>query len=271
MMTVSILGCGWFGIHFARTLVAEGHTVKGSTTSERKLPLLAEQGIEPFLIHIRPGALMVAPSFFRCDVLVITIPPRAGVTPAGEYQAAVAQVAALAKQHQVPQVIFISSTAVFSDLNGHVQEDTVPSPESDSGKILLAVEHMLQAETDFTTTIVRFGGLVGPGRDPGRFFAGKKEVPNGHAPVNLIHQDDCTGLCRAILKAKAFGGIVHGCAPDHPTRQAFYRQASKRAGLEAPVFVEELTRWKIVEGAQSQSRLAYRYQVDDWQAWLSRS
>ena len=234
------------------------------------MPVLAAQGIEPFLIHIRSEGLSVTPSFFHCDVLVITIPPRASVTPPGEYHATVARIAALAKQNNVPNVIFISSTAVFSDLNGHVQEDTLPTPESDSGKTLLSVEHMLQAETAFTTTIVRFGGLVGPGRDPGRFFAGKKEVANGQAPVNLIHQEDCTGLCQAILEAKSFGGIVHGCAPDHPTRQAFYRKASEKAGLEEPTFADELTRWKIVEGAQSQSRLAYRYQVADWLAWLSR-
>jgi nucleoside-diphosphate-sugar epimerase len=258
-------------MHFASALVASGHTVKGSTTSERKLPVLAGQGIEPFLIHIRSAELSATPSFFHCDVLVITIPPRASVTPAGEYQATVSRIATLAKQYNVPHVIFISSTAVFGDLNGHVHEGTLPTPESDAGKTLLLVERMLQAETAFTTTIVRFGGLVGPGRDPGRFFAGKKDVANGQAPVNLIHQDDCTGLCQAILATKSFGGIVHGCAPDHPTRQAFYRTASKRAGLEEPTFVDELTRWKIVEGAQSQARLAYGYQVVDWPAWLNRS
>ncbi|MCD9014285.1 SDR family oxidoreductase [Parachryseolinea silvisoli] len=269
-MIVSIVGCGWFGMHFASALVANGHRVKGSTTSESKLSVLAEQGIEPFLVHIRSEELSVTPSFFHCDVLVITIPPRASVTPAGEYQATIARIAVLAKQYNIPHVIFISSTAVFSDVNGHVQEDTTPAPESDSGKTLLSVEHMLQAETAFTTTIVRFGGLVGPGRDPGRFFAGKKDVANGRAPVNLIHQEDCTGLCLAILEAEAFGGIVHGCAPDHPSRQAFYRKASTRAGLEEPVFVDELTCWKIVEGAQSQARLAYRYRVGDWLAWLNR-
>lgn len=257
-------------MHFARTLVASGHQVKGSTTTESKLPTLAAYEIEPFLIHIQPAALTVAPSFFYCDVLVITIPPRASVTPAGEYHAAVAQIASWARQHQVPHVIFISSTAVFSDLNGHVHEGTTPAPESDAGKTLLAVEHMLQAETDFITTIVRFGGLVGPGRDPGRFFAGKKDVSNGRAPVNLIHQDDCTGLCQAIVETKAFGGIVHGCAPHHPTRQNFYSLASKKAGLQAPTFVDELTRWKVVEGIQTQARLAYRYRVDNWQVWLSR-
>ncbi len=263
------MGCGWFGMHFAGALVARGHQVKGSTTSESKLPVLAEQGIEPFLVHIRSEKLSVTPSFFHCDVLVITIPPRASVTPAEEYQAIIARIASLAKQYNVPNVIFISSTAVFSDLNGHVQEETLPTPESNSGKTLLSVEHILQAETAFTTTIVRFGGLVGPGRDPGRFFAGKKDVANGQGPINLIHQEDCTGLCQAILDTKAFGGIVHGCAPDHPSRQAFYQKASIRAGLNEPTFVDELTCWKIVEGAQSQARLAYRYQVDDWLAWLN--
>jgi nucleoside-diphosphate-sugar epimerase len=269
-MVVSIIGCGWFGLHFATALVASGHRVKGSTTTESKLQLLAQHGIEPCLMHILPTALTVSPSFFQCDVLVITIPPRASVTPAGEYLATIDQIARQAGQHQVPQVMYISSTAVFGDLNGHVHEDMITTPETESGRTLATVEYMLQMAPGFNTTVVRFGGLVGPGRDPGRFFAGKRDVANGQAPVNLIHQDDCTGLCQAILETKSFGGIIHGCAPDHPTRQDFYRLASKRAGLEEPTFVNELTHWKIVNGTQSQARLAYRYRVDDWMAWLNR-
>jgi nucleoside-diphosphate-sugar epimerase len=269
-MVVSILGCGWFGMHFASALVANGHQVKGSTTTEGKLPTLTQHGIESYLLKIQSAALTVASSFFQCDVLVITIPPRASVTPSDEYIATIDQIARRAIEHHVPQVLFISSTSVFGDLNEHVHENWIPTPETDSGKTLAAVEYMLQMTQGFNTTIVRFGGLVGPGRDPGGFFAGKKDVSNGQAPVNLIHQNDCTGLCLAILETKSFGGIIHGCAPDHPTRQAFYTRASKRAGLAEPTFVDELTRWKIVEATQSQARLAYRYQVDDWLAWLNR-
>ena len=38
--TITILGCGWLGLPLAQTLVKEGYSVKGSTTTEDKLEVL---------------------------------------------------------------------------------------------------------------------------------------------------------------------------------------------------------------------------------------
>ena len=34
---ISILGCGWLGLPLAKSLLAKGYKIKGSTTSESKL------------------------------------------------------------------------------------------------------------------------------------------------------------------------------------------------------------------------------------------
>ena len=53
MKKISILGCGWLGLPLAKSLIEKGFSIKGSTTSEEKLQVLQNAGIQPFLISIK--------------------------------------------------------------------------------------------------------------------------------------------------------------------------------------------------------------------------
>jgi len=64
----------------------------------------------------------------------------------------------------------------------------------DAESALYRSEQLFHENTNFQTTVIRLAGLIGPGRNPARFFAGKTNIPNGNAPVNLIHLDDCIGF-----------------------------------------------------------------------------
>jgi nucleoside-diphosphate-sugar epimerase len=261
-MTVSILGCGWYGLELAKSLVNKWVKVKGSTTSADKLPLLAAGGIEPYLIDLSPDNEVTDPAFFECDVLWISIPPKARTGNGAEYLQKIERLITLIKTYQIKQVVLISSTGVYGDSNTEVTETDAPNPDSESGKILLAAEELLKQQNDFTTTIIRFGGLIGPGRDPGRFFAGKIDVPNGEAPVNLIHLTDCIGISNAILDKQAFGNTYNAVSPSHPTRANFYTQAAVAAGLEPPHFIEEKENWKVVTSVNVSEVLGYEYEND---------
>lgn len=260
-MTVSILGCGWYGLELAKSLVNKWVKVKGSTTSADKLPLFSAVGIEPYLIDLSSDNEVTDPAFFECDVLWISIPPKARTGNGAEYLAKIERLLALIKTYQIKQVVLISSTGVYGDSNTEVTEADAPNPDSESGKVLLAAEELLKQQTGSTTTIIRFGGLIGPGRDPGRFFAGKTDVPNGEAPVNLIHLTDCIGISNAILDKQAFGHMYNAVSPSHPTRANFYTQAAVASGLQPPHFIEEKENWKIVNGVNVGEVLGYEYQV----------
>ena len=82
--TVSILGCGWFGLPFAKELVAKGFRVKGSTTSVDKLDSLRAEGIEPFLINLNEASALPT-DFCDADVLFVNVPPRAKTESAASY------------------------------------------------------------------------------------------------------------------------------------------------------------------------------------------
>jgi nucleoside-diphosphate-sugar epimerase len=263
-MVVSILGCGWYGMALAGELVKQGITIKGSTTSEQKLAKLADIGIQPYLVQISADSESFDSQFFECDVLFISIPPRFRKGETAGYISKLQRIIQAIQQYQISKVIYISSTAVYGDHNSVADELTVPIPDTESGLVLLEAEELLQQQTSFKTTILRFGGLVGPGRHPGRFFSGKKDIPNGRAPVNLIHLYDCIGISIAILKQNAFGFVFNACSPDHPAKADFYCRAAFQAGLPVPEFLDELDRWKMVDSVNLSAILHYEFKVDSW-------
>jgi len=267
--TISILGCGWFGTALATELIKKDYTVKGSTTTAVKLPLLASKEIDPYLINFATDINSKNSEFFDCVILFIAIPPKVRSGGGNEYLPNISKIIKAVKLHKIPQVIFISSTGVYGDVNREVNEDSSPEPDTPSGKILLKAELLLKQETTFTTTILRFAGLIGPGRDPGRFFAGKSDIPNGQAPVNLIHLTDCVTISCAIIEKELWVYTYNACAPSHPSKMDFYTSATIRSCLEKPRFIDELSSWKTVQNKNVPRILGYQYQVANLMEWLN--
>ena len=137
----------------------------------------------------------------------------------------------------------------------------MPQPETASGKAVLLAEQLLREALGERLTIIRFSGLMGPDRFPGRFLAGKKEVPNGKAPVNMIYQTDCIQLIAEVINQDCWGEIFNGCADDHPTREDFYTKAALKLGLEPPTFSQTPTgQFKIISNEKSKTILGMKYQ-----------
>ncbi|MCD0490231.1 NAD(P)H-binding protein [Pedobacter sp. MC2016-14] len=266
--TISILGCGWYGLAMGGCLVKNGHTVKGSTTSENKLALLEKAGIQPYLLNLTDDTATVAADFFKSELLIIALPPKKLTTEKQAYDKCIERIAALATADDVKQVIFISSTSVYKDSCDLVDEYTRPHASTSSAEGILAAEHLLFMNNGFVTTVIRFAGLVGPERAPGRFFAGKKDIPNGKAPINLIHLDDCLGITLAIIELSAFGNIYNACCPHHPEKQDFYTRATLNIGLPVPAFKDELLTWKKISSVRISENLNYQWKVGNWDEWL---
>lgn len=262
MRNISILGCGWFGFPLAKKLVERGYQVNGSTTRKEKFELLRSDGIKPYLIDFGIEHQHTDIDFFLSDILIVAIPPK---RRSGEIHAYPQKIEAIcrlaAAQGKVRHLIYISSSGVYPNANKTFVETDLPEPDTESGSFLLKAEDIVKSHTDFSTTIVRFGGLYGAERDPARFFASKTDIPNGLAPVNLIHLDDCLGIIEAILDREAFGHLYNACSPEHPSRADFYTIAAKRAGLEPPIFLNELGSWKIIDSVNIPFYLSYTYKV----------
>ncbi|MBE5318347.1 SDR family oxidoreductase [Pedobacter sp. MR2016-19] len=258
--TISILGCGWFGLAFARKLIQLSYEVKGSTTTPEKLSKLSAEGIQPFLINFTADQVSADPDFFDADVLFICIPPRRNSTELLDYPQKINSILAAAKDKS-KHVVLISSTSVYADENKTVNETSETHPDTDSGKVVLAAEIRFKELFPENCTVIRFAGLIGPDRNPGRFFAGKSNVPNGLAPVNLIHQTDAVGIAVKLLEKQAFGRTYNACSPNHPAKMEFYTHAAKSTGLAEPNFIAEKKDWKIVESVNVPEFLGYAFEV----------
>ena len=119
--------------------------------------------------------------------------------------------------------------------------------------------------------MVRLGGLIGPDRSPGRFLAGRRDLPQGNAPVNLVHLTDVVGVLAAIIQHQAWGHTFNVCAAQHPLRRDFYPAAAKFLQLDSPTFKdeEEGVSGKTIDSSLVRSILPYQFQHDDVMAALA--
>jgi nucleoside-diphosphate-sugar epimerase len=261
--TITILGCGWLGLPLAVKLTGSGWKVKGSTTNPDKLNTLAENNIDPYLVQLKQLDI-TDPAFFDSDVLLINIPPALRKQTEQEYIAQMMALVQAVVKSPVRHVVFISSTAVYPELNKVITDVS----EVDGNNALYRSELLFTQNTAFKTTVIRLAGLIGPGRHPSRFFAGKQNIPNGQAPVNLILLDDCIGIIEQILAQQKFGFTWHVAAPTHPEKQEFYTAATKQAGLALPGFIDELQDWKIINSDEITDELGYQFIHPDLMDWL---
>jgi len=263
MKQISILGCGWLGMPLAKSLLEKGFSVKGSTTSFEKISALESNGIQPFQIELSETEIKGEINSFikNSEILIIDIPPKLRSIFSENFVKKIINLIPFIEKAKVEKVIFISSTSVFSDDNAVVTETTKPNPDTESGKQLLATEILLQSNENFKTTVIRFGGLIGEDRHPIHFLAGRKNIENPEAPINLIHQKDCIGIIEAIVRQECWNEIFNGVAPSHPSRTAYYTQKALELGLPLPEFVNsKIAFGKTILSDKVEKVLDYHFQ-----------
>jgi nucleoside-diphosphate-sugar epimerase len=263
MQSISILGAGWLGLPLGKHLASKNFSVKGSTTRKEKFEQIQENGLQPFLIKLGEEiAGEHIEAFFQANILVLNVPPGGRRNPnvENDHPQQIEAVLAKAKEGGMTKIIFVSSTSVYGNNNAIVEENTTPNPSTGSGRALVKVEKMLRANPHFEITILRMGGLVGGDRKAGRFFAGKKDIPNGLAPINFVHRADCIGVISAVIEQQVWGETFNVVADEHPTRQLFYQVQAEKQGFEVPTFLEEKTSYKTVSNEKVKRILKYQFQ-----------
>ncbi|RZJ73219.1 NAD(P)H-binding protein [Flavobacterium sp.] len=235
---ISILGCGWLGLPLAKTLSAHGFHIKGSTTSDEKLEVLANSGIEPFLVTLETDSVKGDLEQFleSSSTLIIDVPPKSS---AGSYSDKIKNLIPYIENAKIKNVLFVSSTSVYGDETGTASEEIEPKPVTENGKQLLEAETFLQISTHFHTTILRFGGLIGNDRHPVKYLSGKENVENPDAPINLIHREDCLNIIIKIIENKIWGEVFNAVAPYHPTREEYYSRKAREMELPLPSFTRK--------------------------------
>lgn len=265
MKKVAIVGLGWLGMPLALSLSARGWQVTGSKTTLDGVEAARMCGIDSYQLQLTPELICDSEdldALLNVDALVITLPARRTGDGDDFYLQAVQEIVDSALAHQIPRIIFTSSTSVYGDGEGMVRESTQLAPVTASGRVLKELELWLHDLPGTSVDILRLAGLVGPERHPGRFMAGKTDVANGHHGVNLVHLEDVVSAITLLLQAPKGGHTYNLCAPVHPTREAFYSQMARQLNLDPPVFREQSQpgHGKLVDGSRICNELGFEYQ-----------
>ena len=263
---ISIIGCGWLGLPLAKTCIEEGITINGSTTSKDKLEDLKGFKIKPFLITLNSSGISGNYSEFLTgsETVIINIPPGLRRNPTKNHVAEIKHLMLAIEKHAIKNVLYISSTSVFEDQTDFpiITSKTLPNGTSSIAKQLIEIEQMLQVNSNFNTTILRFGGLIDENRHPANFLAGRDNVSNPNAPINLIHKTDCISIIVTILKKQLWNVSINAAYPKHTSKKDYYSNCCKQKNLPLPSFNNsQESKGKIIDSSILVQLLNYRFKV----------
>lgn len=262
-MRISIIGCGWLGLPLGQHLAKQGHDVLGSTTSSEKLDSLREAGIKPYLLKLVPmptGHYFNA--LFETELLFINIPPGRRRNTPEYYEEQVKYLTYLINQHNVPRVLFVSSTSYYPNTNDWVDTSTAYDFDRGSSRAVVQGEKQIRkANSDLL--ILRCGGLMGGERIPGRWFAGKPTT-GAQNKVNYIHRDDIITVVQELIGAQKWQqSIMNLVNPQHPTRKEVHEAMAQKYGFEAPLWQNpDTTSHKLVKSDIADFSLPYPSPLD---------
>jgi nucleoside-diphosphate-sugar epimerase len=236
---IGIAGAGWLGLPLALRLKHSGYHVHAIGQNREKTEPIEALGIPYHLVDY--SAQEIDP--ILCETLICCIPP------CDNLQDILMHLMALTKPSYF---IFSSSISVYHQTNGLVDEQ---DDVAGNRQLIEAEEWLTRQETP--TAILRYGGLIGEDRHPAMFFSGKTGIPNGSAPVNLIHRSDILNFVNSMIPVK-LTGTFNLVFPDHPTRKEYYEQQCTARDLSPCEFLSG-GEGKIVNGSKITEHLNVPY------------
>lgn len=229
-----------------------GYHVKASTTSKSRVQELTSINVEPFIVDL-DFLQETIQYFLEANILIINIPSK----NIDGFRNLVKEI----EKSEIEKVVFVSSTSVYENKNKTISES---DGEESALSPLVTIENLFRNCSKIKTTIVRFGGLIGYSRSPGKFFSKGRLIQDPNSGVNLIHRDDCIGIISQIIEQEAWGEVFNCCADTHPTKKEFYTYAAQSIGVLAPEFAEsEADSYKIISNLRVKKVLNYQFRHPD--------
>lgn len=263
-MKIAIVGLGWLGFPLAKSIQSKGHEVVGSTRTNSKIETFKVAGIESVILNDSFDNSQELIRFFEnTTVCILNFPPNRKENPDNlkAYGQQAVRIASLFPSNC--KFIFVSSTGIYPDENQLAEEATFDRNAHAEDNHLAFAETELEKLLGTRMTVVRMAGLIGENRNLAVYFSGKENLPNGNAPVNLIHQTDCIRLLEQIIAKNCWGETFNACASEHPTRAEYYTFACEKAGIQLPSFLtDSIWQGKTISNEKSKNVLEFTYQYD---------
>jgi nucleoside-diphosphate-sugar epimerase len=258
---IALLGCGWLGFPLALKLKSVGYTVLGTTTSQSKVELFERNSILPVVCAVGDSENGIQPLIdFQPSVLFITYPLGARRMQENEHLFHVEWIKSHLNLNSLQQVVLTSSTSVYPDGFGVMDETNTIRPEG-KGLMQLEFEEGLKEIFGDKLVILRLAGLIGEGRHPGKFLAGRKGLSNGDAPVNLVQLSDVLDFCEIVVSRNVLNTVYNVCNDEHPAKEVYYFNKALESNLEPPQFEKTFLNgnYKIISNKKGKKELFFFY------------
>ena len=239
MSRIFIVGCGYIGEPLGVRLAQQGHEVFGLRREASSLP----PEINPVPGDVStPDGYRGLPSAVDYIFYMVGAKVRDEDTYREVYLDGLGRLLqVLGDEGQSPKrIFFVSSTSVYGQSRGEWVDESSPThPPTFSGSIMATTESVLQA-SDHPSTVLRLGGIYGPGRQgfvsglrTGRVFS----LPPGVNYTNRIHRDDAAGALAHLMAMEAPENLYVGVDDDPADRAEVLHWLADR--LSVDVLTEE--------------------------------
>lgn len=206
MARILIAGCGDIGIRLGKQLHTSGHEVFGIRRDISKLPeeILP---IEGDLFNFQS----TLPKNIDFVYYIVSAKKHKDFEYYQAYVSGLKNLISSLQDQPIKHFFFISSTSVFGQTDGDtVNEESPTEGKNFSTKRLLEGEE-LALNTPFSSSVIRFGGIYGPGRTHliDLVLSGKAHCMEG-VYSNRIHADDCAGMLAHLITIENIEPIYIG-------------------------------------------------------------
>jgi len=239
-LRIAVLGCGYVGTAFALQALARGHTVLGVVRSEESCARLRALGISAQACDLQADYSSSLPTAF--DVVVYAASTGgAGVDAyALTYDLGVKRALAWASGVSARHFIFTSSTGVYRQDDGSVVTEASEVGGTPTADAMLAGERAVLTSGIAQATVLRFGGLYGPGR---HYLLDQlkrgENVIGGRVDhyINYLHREDAAGAILAAAEIETRGAHLYNVTDGHPVTKADLAVwISAQLHLPTPIF-----------------------------------
>ena len=260
MKSIGILGCGWLGFPLAKFLKKKNYSIKVSSTNKEKNSIFKGFKLDPYVIKIHDDKIEGNLDFFNnLEILIISFPPKIKKNNKSKFDKKINLCLKQIEKNQIKKVLFISSISVYSELTGSVNENNLIKPIKNINDQLITSEKKLINNSKFKTTILRMGGLIGPGRHPVYSLINKNKILNPEGKINLIHLDDCINIIYNLILNFPGNEIFNCVCPYHPTKKEYYTSVAINKNLKLPDFDHSRSITRIVSSKKIINYLDYNF------------
>lgn len=244
-MRILVVGAGWLGLPLALSLEKSGHSV--AVTKRIK-----EHGsaLPAFIFDLNIESSWNCVKEFKPELLILCFPP-------GKDQSHLDQLGKFINDLDPNiSIIYTSSIGLYLpqktvDENSAVEEEHFVSK----------TERIIREKAE-NSIFLRLGGLIGANRHPVHYLAGRKDVADPEAPVNLVHRDDVIRAIEMVIRSGKFSGVYNIVNSAHPSRKEYYSKMARLLSLPAPEFSNEGSKGKKVVGDKFCGHFSFEYQTD---------